>query len=57
MKDYIALELLTRRVVDDLIEMHSVGAIELEQWDNAKRLVNLFYHVNTQVVVGGKRED
>ena len=57
MIDYISLEILTRRVVEDLVEMHRATAIELESWDNAKRLVNLFYYVDTKVTIGDKREN
>lgn len=57
MIDYIALEILARRVADDLVEMHKATGIELESWDNAKRLVNLFYYVDSKVVVGDKREN
>lgn len=55
MMDYISLEILARRVADDLVVMHNASGIELEQWDNAKRLVNLFYYVDSRVVIGDKR--
>jgi len=57
MKDYITLEILARRVADDLVDMHNSTGIELESWSNAKRLVELFYYVDSKVVIGGKREN
>ena len=57
MTDYITLEILARRVADDLVDMHNSTGIELESWSNAKRLVELFYYVDSKVVIGGKREN
>lgn len=55
MMDYIALEILSRRVADDLVELHANGGIELESWSNATRLVELFYQVDKKVIVGDKK--
>lgn len=52
--DYIGLEILARRVADDLVELHTVGGIELESWSNATRLVELFYNVDKKVTIGEK---
>ena len=46
------LERVAEKLCADLIEMHKVGAIELEYWENARLLVELFYDVKTKVDIG-----
>jgi hypothetical protein len=48
-------EHITARLADDLVEMHSVGAIELEYWETARLLVEQFYDVHTKVMIGAKK--
>ena len=43
------------RLADDLVEMHSVGAIELEYWETARLLVEQYYNVFTKVMIGDKK--
>lgn len=42
-------------LVEDLVEMHKSTAIELEYWENARLLVEQFYHVDTTVTIGEKK--
>lgn len=53
--DYIGLEILARRVADDFVDLHNKTCIELESWDNATRLVELFYNVDKKVTIGEKK--
>ena len=43
------------RLAEDLVEMHSVGAIELEYWETARLLVEQYYNVFTKVMIGDKK--
>ncbi len=43
------------RLAEDLVEMHSVGAIELEYWETARLLVEQYYDVHTKVMIGAKK--
>lgn len=36
---------VSKRIAQDLVEMHEATAIELEFWGNALELVSQFYHV------------
>jgi hypothetical protein len=44
--DYKAL---ASQLADDLVELHNVGGIELEQWQTAYEFVKIYY--NTEEVV------
>lgn len=49
-------ERIIRALVDDLVQMHKDTAIELEYWENARLLVEKYYHVYTSVIIGAKKE-
>lgn len=49
-------ERIIRALVDDLVQMHKDTAIELEYWENARLLVEKYYHVYTNVTIGAKKE-
>ena len=49
-------ERIIRALVDDLVQMHKDTAIELEYWENARLLVEKYYHVYTKVTIGSKKE-
>jgi hypothetical protein len=40
---------LASQLADDLVELHNVGGIELEQWQTAYEFVKIYY--NTEEVV------
>lgn len=45
------------KLAEDLVEIHSVGGIELEHWESATEFVKRFYHIEERVqliVLGGK---
>lgn len=48
------LERLAEKLAADLVEMHNDTAIELEYWETARLLVELFYDVKTKVEIGEK---
>jgi len=50
-------EHVVARLAEDLVEMHSVGAIELEQWNTAYEFVKHFYHTEemVQIVIRSKK--
>jgi len=52
--DYKAL---ASQLADDLVELHNVGGIELEQWDTAYQFVKHFYNTEEQVqiIIGSKK--
>ena len=43
------------KLADELVELHRVGGIELEQWATALKLVEHFYNVYTNVTIGKKK--
>ena len=49
------LEHITKRLADDLVEMHNATAIELEYWETARLLVEQYYDVHTKVMIGAKK--
>lgn len=50
-------ERIVRALVDDLVQMHKDTAIELEYWENARLLVEKYYHVYTNITIGPKKEE
>jgi len=48
--------LLLERLAEDLAQMHTDTAIELENWDTALEFVNQFYYTWTTVVIGAKKK-
>lgn len=50
-------EKLVSQLVEDLVSMHKVGAIELEYWETARLLVDKYYNVNytAKVEIGDKK--
>jgi hypothetical protein len=48
---------LLSNLVDDLVEMHNAGGIELELWDTAYELVKHFYNTQDliQIIIGEKK--
>jgi len=46
---------LLEKLADDLVEMHEATGIELENWDNALRLVEVFYNVYPRIFIGAKK--
>jgi hypothetical protein len=46
------IEHITAKLADDLVEMHNVGAIELEYWETARLLVEKYYDVSTKITIG-----
>lgn len=46
---------IIEKLADDLVEMHNATGIELEHWDNALRLVELFYNVYPSITIGKKK--
>jgi hypothetical protein len=46
---------ITKKLAEDLVEMHIVGAIELEYWETARLLVEQYYEVNNKVTVGARK--
>lgn len=49
------LDHITKRLADDLVEMHQCGAIELEYWETARLLVEHYYNVRTHILIGDKK--
>jgi hypothetical protein len=51
------LDALIETLADELVELHTVGGIELEQWDTAYQLVKRFYHTEelVEIRIGGKK--
>jgi hypothetical protein len=43
---------LLARLADDFVEMHDVGAIELEYWETALEVVEMFYQTKKKVSIG-----
>ena len=43
------------RIADDLVSMHNDTGIHLGYWETAMELVERFYHVNVEVIVGEKK--
>jgi len=46
---------LLEKLADDLVDMHIATAIELESWENALELVELFYNTYHTVTIGKKK--
>jgi Tat protein secretion system quality control protein TatD with DNase activity len=46
---------LLERLADDLVEMHNATGIELQSWENALELVELFYNTYHTVTIGKKK--
>lgn len=46
---------LITKLADELVEMHALGAIELEYWETARLLVELCYETSIKVTIGEKR--
>lgn len=53
-RNWRGLVRITERLADDLVTMHNDTAIELEYWENARLLVEKYYHVDTSVKIGEK---
>jgi hypothetical protein len=52
--DYKAL---ASQLADDLVELHNVGGIELEQWQTAYEFVKIYYNTEevVEIRIGSKR--
>ena len=48
---------LASQLADDLVELHNVGGIELEQWQTAYEFVKIYYHTEemVQIVIREKK--
>jgi Tat protein secretion system quality control protein TatD with DNase activity len=46
---------LLEKIADDLVEMHNATGIELQSWENALELVELFYNTYHTVTIGKKK--
>ena len=48
---------LTSQLADDLVELHNVGGIELEQWQTAYEFVKIYYNTEeiVQIVIREKK--
>lgn len=46
---------LLEKLADDLVDLHKVGGIELESWENALELVEYFYNTYHTVTIGKKK--
>lgn len=48
---------LASKLADDLVELHNVGGIELEQWDTALEFVKIYYNVEevVEIRIGSKK--
>ena len=48
---------LASQLADDLVELHNIGGIELEQWKTAYEFVKIYYNTEEQVqiVIGSKK--
>jgi hypothetical protein len=52
---HLSNEELMARIADDLVQMHNDTGIHLGYWETAMELVERFYHVNVEVIVGEKK--
>ena len=48
---------LASQLADDLVELHNVGGIELEQWQTAYEFVKIYYNTEemVQIVIRDKK--
>ena len=46
---------LVEQMADELVELHNQTGIDLEYWQTARLIVEMFYDVNTKVTIGKKR--
>jgi hypothetical protein len=48
---------LASQLADDLVELHNVGGIELEQWQTAYEFVKIYYNTEEviEIRIGSKR--
>lgn len=48
---------LVSQLADDLVELHNVGGIELEQWQTAYEFVKIYYNTEemVQIVIREKK--
>jgi hypothetical protein len=48
---------LASQLADDLVELHNVGGIELEQWQTAYEFVKIYYNTEeiVQIVIREKK--
>jgi hypothetical protein len=46
---------LLEKLAEDLVDLHKVGGIELESWENALELVEYFYNTYHKVTIGKKK--
>ena len=48
---------LASQLADDLVELHNVGGIELEQWETAYQIVKHFYNTEeyVQIIIREKK--
>ena len=53
---HLTLDELAERLADELVETHNATALDLAYWETARELVERFYEVNVEVVIGNKRE-
>jgi len=53
----IEFDSVVKALADDLVELHNLGGIELDDWKSARSLVENFYatYVNTKLVIGDKK--
>lgn len=48
---------LLERLAFEIVDLHNVGGIELEQWDTAYQFIKNFYNTEemVQIVIGSKK--
>lgn len=48
---------LASQLADDLVELHNVGGIELEQWQTAYEFVKIYYNTEevAEIRIGSKK--
>ena len=48
---------LLERLAFEIVDLHNVGGIELEQWDTAYQFIKNFYNTEeyVQIVIGEKK--
>ena len=52
---HLSNEELLERMADDLVQMHFETGIDLAYWETGMELVERFYHVRAEVIVGEKK--
>lgn len=53
---HLTLEELAERLAGELVDTHNATGIDLAYWETARELVERFYKVDVEVVIGVKKE-